>query len=166
MNTVAEQGNNVATTLTVAGESAQEKTFTQAELDKIVQDRLARDRKDRADYDELKKKAEAYDAAVEAAKTDLEKATEKAASLQAKVDAYEKAETLRVMREKVAAEKGVPVSLLSGETEEACEAQADEIIKFAKPSTYPSVRDAGEAKGTPKGTTRQQFAEWAEKALN
>lgn len=142
------------------------RTFTQADVDKIVQDRLARDRKDRADYDELKKKAEAYDAMAEAAKTDLEKATEKAVALQAKVDAYEKKEALRLVREKVATEKGVPVSLLSGETEEDCAAQADEILKFAKPASYPSVRDAGEAKGTQKGTTRQQFAEWAEKAFS
>lgn len=146
-------------------EKQAERTFTQAEVDKIVQDRLNRDRKDRADYDDLKAKAEKLDQIEEAAKSDLQKATERATALETELAAMKKAEAVRTVREKVATEKGVPVSLLSGETEEACAAQAEEILKFAKPAGYPSVRDAGEAKGAPKGSTRQQFAEWAEKAL-
>lgn len=142
------------------------RTFTQAEVDKIVQDRLNRDRKDRADYDDLKAKAAKLAEIEEAAKSDLQKATEKATALETELKAMKKAEAVRTVREKVATEKGVPVSLLSGETEEDCTAQAEEILKFAKPAGYPNVRDAGEAKGAPKGSTRQQFAEWAEKALN
>lgn len=147
-------------------EKQAERTFTQAEVDKIVQDRLNRDRKDRADYDDLKAKAEKLAQIEEAAKSDLQKATEKATALETELKAMKKAEAVRTVREKVANEKGVPASLLSGETEEDCTAQAEEILKFAKPAGYPNVRDAGEAKGAPKGSTRQQFAEWAEKALN
>lgn len=39
------------------------KTFTQDELDKIVAERIARERKKYADYDDLKKKAEEYEKA-------------------------------------------------------------------------------------------------------
>lgn len=156
-NTIPQENNQ---------EKQAERTFTQAEVDKIVQDRLNRDRKDRADYDDLKAKAEKLAQIEEAAKSDLQKATERATALETELNAMKKAEAVRTVREKVATEKGVPVSLLSGETEEDCTAQAEEILKFAKPAGYPSVRDAGEAKGAPKGSTRQQFAEWAEKALN
>lgn len=141
------------------------KTFTQAELDAIVGDRLKRERTKYADYETLKEKAEKLDALEEQSKSELEKATEKAAALQAELDGLKKAESLRVMREKVAAEYEVPVTLLNGETEDDCVAQANEILKYAKPA-YPNVRDAGEAKGSLKGNTRQQFAEWAAQNLS
>lgn len=80
--------------------------------------------------------------------------------LQAELDTMKAADTLRQTREKVAAAKGIPVGLLTGETEEACAAQADAILAFAKPDGL-SIRDGGEpaAKGGP--STRDQFANWA-----
>ena len=48
------------------------------------------------------------------------------------------------MRQKVSAATGVPAELLSGDTEETCTAQANAILKFAKPSGYPAVKDGGE----------------------
>lgn len=51
------------------------KTFTQAELDKIVADRVKRvERSKQADYDDLRKKASQLDKLEEASKSDLEKA--------------------------------------------------------------------------------------------
>lgn len=141
------------------------RTFTQAEVDAIVGDRLKRDRAKYADYETLKQKAEKLDALEEQSKTELEKVTERAKALQAELDDMKKAEGLRSMREKVAAEMNVPANLLNADTEEDCVAQANEILKFAKP-TYPNVRDAGEAKGSLKGSTRQQFAEWAAQNLS
>lgn len=49
------------------------KTFTQAELDAIVADRLARDRKKFADYDDLKKKAADYDGLLRDTESETEK---------------------------------------------------------------------------------------------
>lgn len=51
---------------------------SQADLDRIVGDRLARERAKYADYDDLKTKAEAHDAALEAAKSDADKAVDAA----------------------------------------------------------------------------------------
>lgn len=51
---------------------------TQADLDRIIGDRLAREREKFADYVDLKKKADAHDAALEAAKTESEKAVDAA----------------------------------------------------------------------------------------
>ena len=77
----------------------------------------------------------------------LKEATDRAAALQAELDGMKKANDLRAMREKVAGETKVPAALLSGETEEACTAQAKAILEFAKPNGYPAVKDGGEAPG-------------------
>lgn len=147
-------------------EPAEEKTFTQAEVDAIVGDRLKRDRAKYADYDALKEKAEKFDAMEEANKTELQKAIERGDALQTELDTLKSANAVRVLREKVAEETGVPANLLTGATEDDCMAQAKAILEYAKPSGYPTVRDGGEAKTGGKPTTRQQFAEWAAKAFN
>lgn len=77
------------------------------------------------------------------------------------LDALNSANTLREVRAKVSAATGVPADLLSGDTEEACTAQAQAILKFAKPG-YPNVRDGGDPHHTPTCSTRQQFADWFE----
>ena len=73
--------------------------------------------------------------------------------------------TIRLTREKVAGEKKVPAHLLTGETEEACAKQADEILAFAQPSGYPQIRDGGDPRNPPAPTTRQKFADWAKDNL-
>lgn len=139
----------------------QEKTFTQAEVDKIVQERLQRDRKDRADYEELKEKAAKLDKIEEAAKSDLQKATERAEALQKELDQMKASAKVREIRDAVAAEVGIPGNLLTGDTEEACRQQADAIKAFAKLNNYPAVKDGGEVHNAPTGTsTREQFANW------
>lgn len=133
----------------------EEKTFTQAEVDKIVSERLTRDRARYSDYDDLKAQSGQF----EETKTELQKANERAAALQSELDSMKNAESLRLMREKVSKNTNVPAMLLTGATEEECLQQAQNIIEYAKP-TYPNVRDGGEAHAVSKPTTRQQFAEW------
>lgn len=146
--------------------TAPEKTFTQEELDAIVEKRLDRERKKYSDYpnaEELKAlmdKAAKFDEAEEKNKTDLEKEQEKSLKLQNELDALKKTNAMNAIRAKVAKEKGVPQSLLHGEDEESCNAEADALIAFKNPSTYPSVKDGGEPKNTLSGTAKDQFAEW------
>lgn len=137
-----------------------DKLFTQDELDGIVKDRLQRERAKYADYDSLKDKAAKFDAIEEENKTELQKANDKAAELQKELDDIKKANTIRQMREKVAKDSGVPVELLTAETEDECVELARKIVNFAKPNGYPNVKDGGEARFTGKRTTRDQFAEW------
>ena len=126
----------------------QERTFTQAELDRIVTERVRRESAKFSDYEEIKAKAAKFDEAEEANKTELQKATERADSLQAQLDALNKANTIRSIREKVSTETGVPAHLLNGETEEDCKTIAEGILSFmastAKPSVAPIVKDGGE----------------------
>ena len=81
-----------------AGTEEQSRTFTQAELDQIVSDRLSREKAKYADYDSLKDKAKKFDQMEEASKSELQKATERADSLQQKLDAMTRAENTRQIR--------------------------------------------------------------------
>jgi len=63
---------------------ADDKTFTQAEMDSIIEGRLARERQKYADYDDLKEKAGKYDEYQAQNKTELQKEKEKSDALQAK----------------------------------------------------------------------------------
>lgn len=136
------------------------KTFTQEEVNSIVAERLGRDRQKYADYDSLKKKAEEYDKMQEASKTELEKATERANKLENELAAIKKANEVREIRSKISSETGVPVELLTAETEEDCKKQAEAINAFAMPKSYPRVQDGGEVSGTHKQSNGKQFAEW------
>ena len=142
----------------------EEKTFTQAEVDKIVGERLGRERAKYADFDAFKEKAEKFDEIQEQSKSELQKALEKSEALQKELDDIKAREQVRGIRESVANETSVPASLLTGTTEEECKAQAEAIKAYANPS-YPSVKDAGEPKRVMGGKgTREMFAEWFEEA--
>ena len=101
------------------------RTFTQDEVNAIVADRLARERAKYADYDDLK---------AQAGKTD---------ALQQQLDAIAADKARREMKQKVSDATGVSVELLTGETEEACTAQAQAIRAYTNP--YPNVKDGGTA---------------------
>lgn len=137
-----------------------DRTFSQADVDRIVADRLSRERSKYSDYDQIKDKAAKFDEMEEASKTELQKATERADILQKELDAMKKAAVVREIRSKVSKETGVPESLLTATTEDACKEQAEAIKAFADPA-YPKVKDGGETPHSNKQSTRQQFAVWA-----
>lgn len=97
---------------------------------------------------------------------ELQKAQQQITQLQTELDGMQAAETIRLTREKVAGAKKVPAHLLTGETEEACEKQADQILAYVQNSkAYPNLPDGGEIHNPPSTSTRQQFAEWAKENL-
>lgn len=155
METVNQEVN--ATTQTA---DEPERTFTQTELDTIVRERLQRERNKYADYDAYKEKAEKFDAAEEARKTELQKATERVTALETELNALKKSNEVRAIRDQVAKETGVPATLLTADTEEACKEQAEAIKAFAQPSGYPVVNDAGEITKKISGTPQSSFSEW------
>ena len=119
-----------------------ERTFTQAEMDAIIGDRLKRERAKYADYDELAQKAKAYDEAEEASKSELQKAVEERDRLKAELDKRDAERERAEMVAKVAAEKGVDEKLLarmSGDVEENAA-----FLKEQMGAKYPSVPDKGE----------------------
>lgn len=143
-----------------------EKTFTQSEVDTIVKERLRRDREKYADYDALKEKAAKFDEYEAANKTELEKMTEKAKTLQAELDGIKKASALREMREKIATDNNVPIEFLTGTTEEECTAQADKVKEMFSVSGIPvRVTDGGEVLSTGAPNSGALFEKWAKDKL-
>lgn len=90
----------------------------------------------------------------------LEEAQANAKKFEAELAELKTANAIREVREKVSKATGIPMSLLTGTTEEECNSQALGIREFAKPSAYPAVADGGETGGITKPSTREQFAEW------
>ena len=151
--------NQEVTTQNAETEQAEQKTFTQDDVNRIVAKRVEK----YSDYAELKEKATKYDEQVEAGKSDLQKATEKAEHLQAELNAIKREAELRNMRDEVARATGVPAELLTGASQEACEDQAQALLTWAQqriPNGYPRIPDGGDPIGTAKKSTRELFAEW------
>ena len=149
-----------ATVTTQDNGETQPRTFTQEEVNAIVGKRLAEEKGKFADYEDLKAKASKFDEMEEDNKTELQKATERANTLEAELNGMKKAEETRQMREKVAKETGIPSNLLAGTTEEECKAQAEAIKAYATPNAYPKVKDGGEIPKPTSGNAKADFAEY------
>lgn len=130
---------------------AGEKTFTQSELDSILKERLSRERAKYADYETLKEKATAYDAAEEAQKTELQKAIERAEKAEKAVNAYQAEAARNAAVNAIAAATGVDAAILGmmrGDTETEIQANADALKKrFDALPKYPNVHDNGSSGG-------------------
>lgn len=147
----------------------QERTFTQAEVNAIVEGRLKKESAKYSDYEAMKEKASKFDEMEEAKKSELQKANEKAEALQKQIDAMTKANDVRAIRDKVARDTGVPAELLHGENEEDCMEQAYNIMAFKNNNnaSYPTVKDGGESMPpTQKQSPEQKFAEWFNASLS
>lgn len=92
---------------------------------------------------------------------DLQKEKNRADNLQKELDSFKASDALRLLREKVASAKKIPVNLLNAETEEALNAQADAILAFAKPDGYPEIKDGGEPNGDGKPNANAAWASLA-----
>lgn len=66
----------------------QDRTFTQADVEKIVADRITRERKKYAGYDDLKKKASQFDELQDKNKTELEKVNDQLNAAQVELQGY------------------------------------------------------------------------------
>lgn len=157
----ATKQENTAAAGTEDKTTGTEKTFTQTELNAILKDRLDREKQKYGDLKTLKEKAEKYDKWEESNKTELEKANERASTLEKELAGIKKAAELKEIRDKVAAEYKVPSTLLSAGTEEELQEQAKALIAWANPNAYPDVRDGGEISNVKANTTRDQFEQWA-----
>lgn len=146
-------------------ETQETKTFTQEEVNSIVQERLFKERKKYEGFDEIKAKADKFDEMEEASKTELQKANDRVKTLETELNALKAENEVKAIREKVSQATSIPTNLLTGATEEECLAQAQAIRAFANPS-YPEVKDAGEVVNIGKPTTRDQFNQWAAEAFS
>lgn len=132
---------------------------TQDELDKIIQERLTRQKesleKQFADYDQLKSRVtelETENGALKSAAEETKKIIgghdEEVAKLNAKIAGYETAS----LRTKIALQNGLPFDLaerLVGTDEESLKADAERLAGFMKPTTpTPPLKDTESPSGS------------------
>lgn len=116
---------------------APDQTFSQEDVDRIVNDRLARERKKFEGYDDFKAKAEKFD-----------DVTSERDSLAAKVQEFEtRAERNRIAAE-VSNEFDIPAAALRGDTREELEAHAAQL-KSLLPTTAPAIPGAAQKPSSP-----------------
>jgi len=150
----AEQESNTG------GDSGFTPPASQDELNKIISERIARERSKFADYKDLQAKAAKFDEIEQASKSEIEKATEKAAVVERERDEA----VTRLARLEVALDKGLTPSQakrLVGNTREELEADADQLLKdlgdSAKPRSPKPDPNQGRS-GSGPATTADQFA--------
>jgi hypothetical protein len=135
-----------------SGGGNEPKTFTQEQVNRMIQERLARAKhEDPADYAELKAKAAKYDELEDAKKTELERITEQVASAQKSADEWQtKFEELQAQRQresevrKAASEFGVDADVLmrmGGDVDE--NAKLLQAKESARPK-FGDMHDGGE----------------------
>ena len=100
-----------------------ESTFSQEDVNRIVQERLQREREKYSDYDELKTAAE------RAQELEEEKQT-----LAERVAEFEAKEERQKLVSDVANDTGVPADALRGDTKEELEAHAEVLKSLMKPT--------------------------------
>ena len=100
-----------------------ESTFSQEDVNRIVQERLQREREKYADYDELKTAAE------RAQELEAEKTT-----LAERVAEFEAKEEQQKLVNSVAEATGIPAAALKGDTKEELEAHAEVLKSLMKPT--------------------------------
>lgn len=126
--------------------------------------------KKRADYDELKAKADKLDQLEASRKTEAQKLQERADQAEKRAAEAE----LRMLKREIAEEKGIPLAQadrLRGETREAIEADAEEFAPYVKPQSAKDKQgsggpnlDHGAGNGnTPKATESAGRALYAER---
>lgn len=150
-NQTAPEGNEGAQ----QGNGGYTPPATQADLDRIVENRLQRERAKYADYDQLKADSAKLGEAV--AERDDYKSQLDAAN--AELATLNKEKQVHTWAAEVAQETGVPAELLRGETKEEMEAHAS-VLKAYVNTSAPVVRGDGRTPTTPAAATpREMFAE-------
>lgn len=118
-----------------------DKTFTQADIDRVVTERLARERQRFADYDDLKNKASKFDEYQQSQMSDLEKANE---AIKAKDTALAEAQTrlaemeVQSVRSAAATAAGLPAELhqfITATDPDEAKKQAETLASKLTPAT-------------------------------
>ena len=139
------------------GEDIQPKSFTQEQVDQIVEKRLAKERGKYKDYDELKDKAMKFDEAENAGKSELDRLKESNAALQKQIDDATAERQHAEWVSEVAKAKDVPAGLLRGGTKEELEEHANLLHAALHPASKGAhVRNQA---GTPSHQNNSKDAE-------
>ena len=153
---------------TQGASAASERTFTQAEMDAIISDRLKRERAKYADYNELQAKAAKFDEAEEASKSEQEKANARAEAAESELAVLKAEKAKNDAARKLASETGVSFEMLMFCSDE--EAMSEFAKTYAKENHVSSAPKANSGSrivkgGETKKDAKQVFAEFAAENL-
>lgn len=100
---------------------------SQADLDRIIADRVSRERAKFADYADLKTKATEFDKLAESQKTELQKALDRATAAEQKAAELESRDQRAKWAADIVKDSKVPASALRGATEDELKAHFEEL---------------------------------------
>ena len=121
------------------------KTLTQTEVDKIVADRIARERKKFADYDDLKKAAAKLKQIEDANKSEHEKLNDQLTAAQVELQRYRVAEIRRAAASTAGLDPELAEFITAADEEEA-KAQAEKLAERFKATAASSSRQSADFK--------------------
>ncbi|MFT3971703.1 MAG: hypothetical protein QM695_15865 [Micropruina sp.] len=137
---------------------------TQADLDRIIGERVARERAKYGDYGDLKAKAAKFDEVEAASKSELQKAIERAEAAEKKATEFESRQQITAWAKQVSEKTGVPADALRGSTLEELEAHAAQvkalIPEAPKGARAPYVPGEGKAPSGNLGGPAAEFADY------
>jgi hypothetical protein len=139
---------------------------SQEELNRIIAERINREKAKYADYSDLKAKASEFDKLSEASKSELQRATERAEQAERERDQV-RSESLRLS---VIAKHQIPADyheFVVGGSEDELEAKAQKVLTLIasnKPDPFPKPDPSQGPKGAGKTSTADLFAHQLEQA--
>lgn len=138
------------------------RTYTEDDVNRIVKERLARERAKRSDYDDVKRRAEQSDSLQE----QLDRANAENERLRAQAEAAEHEKQLVGIRSTVAAKYGIddPSVLQVGDDEESIDAYAQKLMSVFRPYDRLDRARSSQASGMAKPSPAEDFAKAMEKA--
>lgn len=124
------------------GQDDKDKTFTQTDVERIVNERLARERKKFAGHDDYKRKASEFDKLQEKNKSDLERVNEQLAAAQVELQRHRVTELRRGAAAKVGLDPEL-VEFITAVDEEEAEEQAKKLRQRMAPKNGDDGADNG-----------------------
>lgn len=152
-----EQQNDTVTAPVPKESEQRSRSYSEEDVNRIVKDRLARERAKHADYDDVKRRAGEADTL----QSELEKSKAETEELRAKVEQAEHEQKLTVIRSTVAAKYGItdPTILMVGDDEGQIDAYAQKLMQVFRP--YARLDQARSTEATAK-TPRDGAKDFAE----
>lgn len=108
---------------------------SQEQLNKLLGERISRERRKYADYEDLKAKVAAYDKEAATAQSELEKAQQRAQDAETQLQTLTKKQQVWDWQQQVAADTGVPAQALRGSTLEEITEHATQLQKLFMPQS-------------------------------
>lgn len=146
-----------------------EPVTTQEQLDKIVKDRLEREREkvrsEFSDYEDLKARSLKLDELEKNGSEELKKALAEVDNLKGELQTRDKNAELQKMRKQVAKDTGVPEDLIQGADEESMKTFAEAVAAFAKKPSAPIIPESGKHTQVEE-TSAQKFGQFMSETFN